>query len=497
MLKKHIIIVLLSITFINTFGQNKDVLNKVKELNTKKDYKTSMQLLEQSLKTHKDLYTYWLYGETLHADKRYKKAVIAYRKALNLDPDNSVLKYDYALKLADAGKLNESISLLKQYADYKNAYQFLALKQLAKVYYWQGAYDKAQKTLQRAQKIKNEHEIDWLRGEIHKAQRSDVSVGFAAFSDDQPLDVYTPDAGVNFYINEKISAGATLTASQYNLEDTANLSLLLKPFVTINFLPAMVSTRVELGYEKLPNDENVITGGISISKGISKNWSANAGFSTSPYLHTAAAIQENLMQNQYSVALDYNKKKGFMGRIGFDSYQFPSLQNGYYATGAWLLSPQVFLGNFGSRLGVGVSYSDAVENTFTASDDLPTILTNYVQDYKIKGVYQPFFSPSKQFISSVIISTEAHLSPSLHFGADANLGVYANTQNPYLFLNADSNSLIYIDRGFAKMNYFPVTANIFLNVQLSSKLSIKTYYKYQSTNYYSSNLAGINAHYSF
>jgi tetratricopeptide (TPR) repeat protein len=494
---KKILFTLLLLTGLSVFGQNKNVLKKAKALNARHQYDASIKVLETYLQTRKDVYTLWLYGQTLHAAKKYGKALAAYQNALRLDPKNSVLKYDYALKSADAGKLNQAVNLIKPYAKYKNAYQFDALKKLAKFYYWQGAYDKADATLQKAKWFKNDGETNSLQSQINNAKTHFVTGGFSVFSDDQPLTILSPHLALNYYLNEAITVGAELELPLYSLPKKQYTGLNLRPFVQFNIFSIATKVKIAAGYDKLPNNESVIDGKLSLSKYVMKNLNAEASFEYSPYLHTLSALDDNLMQWHNNLALIWDDKDGLTGKLSFDQFSFSSLNNGYYAASAWALSPKYWLDPVVLRAGLGINYSDATQNTFTADESLETIKANYTEGQKIAGHYEPFFSPSQQLITSVIVSAQSQVSDNLTLAIDGNFGVFATTQNPYLFLNKDESNRDFIDREFAQINYFPVTAKISADYLLSNSIALKAQYTFQSTNYYQSHLAGIMALYKF
>jgi tetratricopeptide (TPR) repeat protein len=494
---KKILLTLLLLTGLSVFGQNKKIFEQVKTLNNQRQYDKSIHILESYLQTRKDVYTLWLYGQTLHAAKKYGKALAAYQNALHLDPDNSVLKYDYALKSADAGKLNQAVSLIKPYAEYKNAYQFDALKKLAKFYYWQGAYDKADATLQKAKWFKNDGETKSLQSQINNAKTHFITGGLSYFSDDQPLTVISPNVALNYYLNEAITVGAELESPLYSLPKEQYTGLNLRPFVQFNIFPIATKVKLAAGYDKLPNSESVIDGKLSLSKYVMKNLNAEASFEYSPYLHTLTALESKLMQWHNNFALVWDDKDGLTGKLSFDQFNFSSLNNGYYAASAWVLSPKYWLDPVVLRAGLGINYSDATQNTFTANESLGTIIANYTEGQNIFGHYEPFFSPSQQLIASAVVSAQSQVSDNLTLAVDGNFGIYATTQNPYLFLNNDENNNIIIDRGFAQINYFPVTAKISADYLVSNSIALKAQYTFQSTNYYQSHLAGILALYKF
>jgi len=332
---------------------------------------------------------------------------------------------------------------------------------------------------------------------VSQAKRNYLQADLTTFIDDQPLVILTPSVQTGYYINEVFTVGAKAYLSQISIDNQQLSNISIRPFVKINLLPVMASATIALGYDKLPNQETALTGKLLLTKGIMKNLSAEASFDYTPYLHTISAINQKLMQWHYRFGVVWNDAEGFAGKAGLDQFEFPSEENGYFAASAWVLSPKVKYNIFEARFGAGINYSDATSSTFTSVNSIGTITANYTEGSQIQGFYQPFFSPSNQFIAAAIVSVKAKINNQFNLGFDGNFGLLASTDNPYLYLSQDDQNNTIIARGFKKMNYFPATANVFANYQLNNNIGIKLHYTYQSTNYYSSHLAGIQALYKF
>jgi len=495
-IKKIIVFFLLILSFTIS-GQNTKIINQAKKLNKAHQYHRSIKLLEQYLQKRKDANTLWLYGETLHSAHKYTKALTAYKQAVKLAPNNSLLKYDYALKSADAGKLNQAINLIKPFAKYKNTYQFVAKKQLAKFYYWQGSYDKATATLQSISKHKKDAEIKQLQSKINQSKSNWIGFDFVGFSDDQPLTSINPKLHSGYYINEAATAGLGFGLSQYSFSDKNLSGLNLHSYLTYNFFAIAAKSKLVLGYNKLPNNETTIEGKFSFIKNIAKNLSAEIAFEYKPYLATTSSLTKKVMQWRNNFSLTWQDPKAMQAKLSFDQYNFPTENNGYYATSIWALSPQYNLNNIAIKVGLGANYSNATNNTFASDNSLEFIQENGLETEHISGHYESFFSPSKQFETSIIITAKTQLNKDTTIGLDTNLGVIGTRKNPYLFINTEDQNDIFIDRGFAKINYFPVNIKASVDYLLNYKTALQGFYRFQSTSYYQNHFAGIKILYKF
>ena len=80
---------------------------------------------------------------------------------------------------------------------------------------------------------------------------------------------------------------------------------------------------------------------------------------------------------------------------------------------------------------------------------------------------------------------------------NANIGVYAYTQNPYLYLNKDKDGMLVIDKGYSYKSYNPIELSAFAGIQLNKRLNLRADYTYRSTFFYTYWYAGLTLKITF
>jgi hypothetical protein len=144
------------------------------------------------------------------------------------------------------------------------------------------------------------------------------------------------------------------------------------------------------------------------------------------------------------------------------------------------------------RFGYGYSFSNSRRNDFTATKSVDSIVAHYTSTSTIVGVYDPFFTPDEQHIHSALATLKLNPSGHIEIGANAGIGFYAYTQNPYLFLNKNTSNELYIDKGASREGFVPVDAGAYVEYRFAKKYSLRADYKYRSTYFYSSHTAGLS-----
>jgi len=498
--KNFFIVVIMLLISNLLLSQENNILEKVKELNTKHKYSKSLNLLEIYSESHRDINTLWLYGHTLHLAKKYKSSQQKYKQAIELFPNNKILKLDFANKLTEAGKLDFAIKMLKPFTKIKDENQFFATKSIAKIYFWKGEYDIASNYIEKAIKL-NDKDVEVLEFKelIDLSRMNSVGLNIQYSNDNQPLSVFSTELEGAYYINDFASIGLKLNTPVYNLDKTY-FGVGLKAFNTLTFHKLKAKSHIEIGIDKLPNNKFIFNGLILLKKHIYKHLGVELNTSYLPYLLTNSSISKDIMELKYGLAFTWNNPNGFVARTALDINQFPSEKNLYYTASIWALSPKIKLSIFDFRVGYGFSYSDSKENTYTSINSLENVIaTNWDNDQlHIDGNYEPYFTPSKIMINSIIGSIDVKPISKLKINLTGKFGFYSTLNTPYLKLKADTIAIEYfIDRQFAKEQYFPFEINTSVGYNVLSNLLIKAEYHYLSTNYYNNHLVGLKAKYLF
>ncbi len=474
-----------------------DILEQAKTKNKEAKYGEAVKLLKPYFETHKDVNSFWLYGQSLHLAKKYRSAQKVYAEAVNKFPNNTYLKLDYAKKLAETQNFKKAIEILEPFASQKGGAQFFATKELARIYLWQGKYDLAKETIDKALAINfNDKDALKIAKEIEMAQKNWVALDLYHFSDDQPQKRLSPKAEVGFYINDMLSVGVKADAISYNANNITASKIGGRAFANVNLYPITAKSKVELGLDKLPSGESAVNASFLFSKRLTKCLNLEVSTSYKPYLLTNVSLQNKFMTMQYGGALVLNHPLGFSGRLLYNVNVFPKEDNSYITKGGWLLSPKLKVSLFELSLGYGYNYSNAVKSNFVSEKPLSNVLSNWTPGLVINGYYNPFFTPINQTIHSVIGVLGINVTKAIKLGTTVSYGFKSTTDNPYLFLSNNNNETI-IATDYVNMKFSPIIVNLSLAYQASTDLSINAYYKYQKANFYKSNLVGLKINYLF
>ena len=494
---KLFIIILLLGNSVFSYAQEKDTLALAKEWNDLGKFHKASSILSEYYSNHpQDLYAGWLYALSLHQSGRFAKSQKIYDHLTKSFSTNNDLKLDRINKLGETGRLNKAIDQIEiEEASFPLSYQQELLKTKAKIFYWQGDYDEAFKNVKAFLKITpRDVEALSLKRKIELARKAWLNIDFIYFGDDQPLTRSAPSLRYQHYLNSNFTVGAYVDLFFYNYESKSEVTNWIKATTTYRSFKGNFIVKGEIGnvYYSAGNN-NEITGLLSVTKGIIPRLSLTAYTERSPYLATTFSVNNKLMMNQSGVSLDWNDNKGFMGRLSYDLSMFSEINNSYYTISGWLVSPSLKYSNLSLRLGYGYNFSTSEENTFVSKYDLDYIEANWTEDYKIEGVYDPFFSPKNQQVHSVIGLISYKPNNRINLGFDMGYGFIGQADSPVLYLNKNAEGKTYIDRDFYRISYHPLFINTFFSYRFTDKLDVKVFYKYQETFYYQSNLLGISS----
>jgi tetratricopeptide (TPR) repeat protein len=495
-----LVVALLFTAVVHVTAQETDTLETAKALGAQQKYKESCQLLETYYAGHQqDLYAGWLYATALHQVKKYKKSQVVFDRLIQLFPDNLDLRLDYAAKLTEAGNFREALYQLNEMGSSLPEPYLLAIGLIkARMYYWQGAYDKAEKEVNQVLAISaKDPQAVSLKKNIDRARSNWLIADASYSSDDQPLQIITPSVKTIFYQKAQFSWGINFNAPVFLETEKTLSSQWLNGFARFSFLGPKISLKINAGGLRLPSTDFDWTAAIHLDKTIWKHLKAGLSAERLPYLATLISLDKKVMQARYSAYVSWSDPNGWMGNAAYDLNSFSSFNNYYYTAGAWLVTPPLKLSVFSFKAGYGFSYSDSKENTFVSDKPLNEIIDNWDTTTVVTGIYDPFFSPDKQTVHSAILIMSVMPVQKLNISLTANYGFLAKAQTPYLYLDKDDNGVIYIHRDFYEDRYHPLQFDGKISYDISGNFSIYGYYTYQRTNFYTLNLFGLTTIYRF
>ena len=481
------------------FSQIPDTIGLAKDLQSNGEIVRSIDLLNTYYDKHsQELYAGWLFADALFKNREYDKASDIYTELIKLYPENIDLRLDYARKITNRGLFREALfHLNKLNKDLPKDYKFVVEKTIAKIYFWQGEYEKALLNINIALKIyKNDKELLPLKSDILKIQSNWVKIDASYMDDNQPLTRMTPDIEIGFYHNSRISSMVGVNSSFYSKDFKLYKGAGINGKMIYRFLKSKASMEFGLGLIRLPSGKSSPGGMFILKKELFKSMKLNLKYKYTPYLATTASIDEKVMQNIFGVSIVRDDTRSWMGKISFDIHSFPTFDNSYNAFSSWIVSPDLKLSKVGFRLGYGFNYSDSRKNTFNNILSINELLSLKDTAVIVKGAYDPFFSPKNQKIHSIIGIISYNPVKKINIGLKINYGISATLETPYLFLDNRAGELS-IQRNYFNDSYNPVEINGYISYELPNEVSVKAYYNYQRTIYFTSYITGLTTKFLF
>jgi len=160
---------------------------------------------------------------------------------------------------------------------------------------------------------------------------------------------------------------------------------------------------------------------------------------------------------------------------------------------AWALSRAWVLGPVYVKGGYSFGYNDAQYNTY-APVLSPAQLAASGQP--VAGTYGAYFTPTRQFIHSLLLNADAKAGGRCWLSLKGSVGVYAQAQNPYLFLHNDQSGLV-VDKGFYIERYTPFEAKAQASYSVSDHLGLEGGYVYTKAFFYTASQVFTNLKFSF
>ncbi|HHH54410.1 MAG TPA: hypothetical protein ENK91_12185 [Bacteroidetes bacterium] len=481
-------------------AQNLDTLNLAKDLRNTGKVKESLALLKKYFENNKkELYAGWIYADALYKNKKYKESSEIYAETINRYPKNTDLRLDFAIKSTEIGNLKAATyHLNKLNHNLSKDYKFAVKKTLAKVYFWQGDYERSLSNINAALNIyKNDEESLNLKSDIKKIQSNWMKIDASYMDNNQPLTRMSPDIEMGFYHNSRLSTDIGINTSFYSKDYKLHTGGEIDGKVIYRFLNAKASLELGIGLIRLPSNEYNIGTSFSLKKKLFKNSEFQANYKYAPYLATKASIDKKVMQNIFEMSFERKNTDSWMGKLSFTLNNFPSVANSQYTLSSWVVSPSLKLSKFRFRLGYGFNYSDSKKNSFNSTLSLNELLALKDTAIIINGAYDPFFSPKNQKIHSVIGMISYNPFFNTNIGVSINYGAIASSDIPYLFLDNNKNGVLQINRSYFHNKYNPLEINGFISYELPNEVSVKAYYMYQKTSYYTSYVTGLTTKFLF
>ncbi len=470
-----------------------DTLQIAKQLRDKGKYKKATSILKAYCAHYpKDINALWLYAQTEFWMRHFHLSQKLYEQAVRLQPDKDYLTLDYAHALLDMGDWKKADKVLKNLEKRGKTYSD-QLQMRARISYYNGDYDRAKKEVKIAIDSNTQSKTArQLYDDIMTARSPWIKIGAAFSTDNQPIKTVTPsiEAGVYLHPNSSLQIGVSspVFIRGNNITDAQMATI----GNTSSFKKIGLLVRADIGIDKFPYKNKVNwTGDLYLQKTFVKYLVIDALAEYKPYLYTYSSIDTALTTGHFVSTIGWTDQNFINGKLRFDLNCFAG-SNYVYTLYGYVFAPPIRFSFVRLSFGYGYSFSDSKKNDYSSSRPLDTIIKNFATAPTITGIYDPYFTPSGQQIHSALILLKLNPIRSLEIGLSGSIGFYAYTQNPYLYLNKNSSSELYIASGYSRENFIPIDAGAYVQWQFAKKYSIKADYKYRSTYFYTSNTASLS-----
>jgi Tfp pilus assembly protein PilF len=470
-----------------------DTLQIVSHLRDQGKYKKAAALL-QVYHAHypKDINALWLYAQMEFWMKHFRMSQRLYEQAILLQPDKDYLLLDYAHSLLGMGEWKKADKVIKDLENRGRSYSDQLLSR-ATISYYKGDYDRARSEAAIAIDSNTQSKAaKQLYNDIMLARSPWVKVGASYSADNQPLKIATPSADAGIYLHPYSSLQVSVTSPVFIRSPRTSDAQTFTVGNTSSFKQIGLLLKGDIGIDKFPVRNTVSwTGDIYLQETFVKYLVFDALAEYKPYLYTYSSIDSALSAGHFVSTLGWSDQSFINGKLGFDLSYFRNA-NYVYTLYGYVFAPPIKFSIFQLRLGYGYSYSDSKTNDYTSTRPLDTIIKNFATTPAVSGTYAPYFTPSGQQVHSALISLRLNPTKNIDIGGSGNIGFYAYNQNPYLYLNKNASSEIYIATGYARENYHPIDAGAYVQWQFVKKYSIKADYRYRSTYFYTSHSVSLS-----
>jgi tetratricopeptide (TPR) repeat protein len=426
-------------------------------------------------------------AETLFRTKDYEKSALVYEEALRRHPDDFDVKYEYAILLFEMGKYQYTRDLLIVYTD-NNPENPGAESLLGITNYYLGNFKEADEHLQKSLALNptDNRTKDIYRQVSHIVKpwlKTDVT-----FTDDsQPMKQWIPALQGGWYQSHFLNLSLLLGMQNFSSDTIHSNFYNFQLQNKFQFPKTGFSAVIAIGgFYTSVNQTFDYSWGIFLHQKIAKYLHLKVGGERSAYTYTLSSIAKPFSRGRYTGSLSWEKPKKWNASAGYIGEHFPD-DNHVQTYYAWGLSPAISFSVFELYFGYAYNYANAKESRYVPEKTLDEILDNYNPDEQIKGIYDPYFTPNKQFAHSALLNLALIPSQKVNIKLHASVGFYARAMNPYFYLDKKNNGNTYIRQDFYQESFTPLDLGLDLNTDISDEIILNFSYTYLQTFYFNSN----------
>lgn len=473
-----------------------DTVELARSLSYTQKFAAADSLLTVFTATKNDLSAFRLHAQIVYWMKDFKRSAQILKQALDAFADAAVLNLDYGRLLYNTGNINKAEHYLTLYKTTDSLHTETSLM-LAHIYFWQGRFQTAIGLTEQILQINpgNKEAIDLLN-EIRFTRSLYVKGSGAINSDDQPLTSRPFILETGVYRSSVFAPKLKLTTQSFTSEQQRAGSWWLQLGNTFSSGKAGISLALTGGMFQASTAANALfTGEALLTKKLGRYTSFEAMISTRPYQYTIVTANEPLIQTLYNASIEFNKKDKWTGKAAYELQQFDDANNIYTAY-AWLSVPLLHKQKFWLNTGYSFAWQTAAINKATYREPLPPLMSIYNNGTEIKTVYDPYFTPNRQFVNSVLLSTKIFFSPKVAFAMRGSVGFAAQASLPYFYVQFRPPQYR-LQKDFTDYRYHPGDFFAGLEFRPSKQLFVQFNYQYQSLLFYKLQHASVQLNYYF
>lgn len=493
--KIYIITLFIGLSAINVSAQTyQDSLQMAVKYRESGKLKECINMLSIIYKAHPtDLNTTWYYAQSSYLAGDFHLSYWLYEAAIKIQPANLLIQLDYSKTLVNTGELDKAEWMLNSIVK-KDGENAEAWFYLGKVYYWQGRFTESENLLQNlALNAPGKTDAEILLSQLHGDIAPWLLIQTSLNHDDQPLNILNPVIKGGWYHSSLLSLDFELKVPLALAEDKTFFMQGFKVGNTFYFRKIATKVYLSAGVFNFATKKKLnTTGDFRIEKTLFNKLIIATDIHRNPYYFTRGSLDTVLMENHFAASAEWNDPDQWNGKMSFEHDIFSSDQHTVSAVSGWIFVPVIKWGKFNFHFGYGFNYSNSDINHFSSAKTIEDIVSSGNLTDKIKGVYNPYFTPKEQQIHSLLAVVGAQITRKLSFKISGNVGVFAKTLYPYLYLQKDQDGYYSIVRGFESTTFTPFEIKTRLDLELSKTILFSTDLNYFHTIYYSGEMIQLN-----
>lgn|GEM_PF-989291 len=472
-----------------------DTLALSRQLRDRRRYRQTCRMLHTYLQQHPDdVNALWLCAQTELWRQRFREARVLYEEAAAAAPGNDYLMLDYASALAGMGSWEQANALLAKMEAQGRRYSAGRLTR-ANILYWSADYDVAKTETDSilAQDPGNEA-ARTLREDILQAQSPYVQLSTGYTSDNQPVQSVGSSVEAGMFRHRLLAPYVSIHAPVFMYGGKTSAIQQAEAGNKFLFPQAGMQLALSGGVVKFAAPGATgWTGALSLRQQVRRFlWEAQAAHK--PYLYTITSLDTAVSYNRFALTAGWQDKNGPDGRLAAEINTFAG-GNFVYTLYGWLYASPLKFSIFTLRLGYSYSYSDAHKNSFVSKNSLAEVIAAY--DKPVTGMYNIYITPEQQHIHAALLSLQLRASAVLDGGITADAGLFAQAQNPYLYLDKADDGTLFIARDYAPQQFFPYGAGAYANWRMTRQAVLTVRCSYRQTWFFSTYQAALGLKINF